>query len=505
MLQLFGFKIMRADESSSNEKNMPSIVTSSTEDGAVDLSAGGASGSYVNLESTARHEGELITKYRDMALQHEMDFAIQDIVNEAIVVEDHNDAPVEISLDNVDQISDSTKKIIREEFQHIISILNFNKKAYEIFRRWYIDGRIFYHIVINKENTLEGIKQLRYIDPRKIKKIKEPLSSRDPKTGATVYTREQEYYLFNPRGLTATNQGVKVAADSICYVPSGIVDSKNNFTLSYLHKAIKPLNQLRFLEDAVVVYRLSRAPERRIFYIDVGSLPKAKAEQYVRDMMVKHKNKLVYDAQTGEVKDDRKFMPMLEDFWIPRREGGRGTEITTLPGGQNLGEMEDVLYFQKRLYKSLNVPIARLETETQFNLGRASEITRDEIKFSKFIKRLRDQFSNIFLELLRVQLILKQIVNSEEWDAIKQQIAFDYKHDNHFSELKEIEMNRERMSILNDVDQYIGKYFSKKWVQTSILRQSEEEIDQINKEIKEEGSDKELEDQQDQENQQKSQ
>jgi len=488
MAELFGFTIARKKQEQ-EQQNLPSIVSPTQEDGSIEVAPGGAYGTYIDLEGKAKNEGDLVTKYREMAIQPECDSAIQDIVNEAIIV-DEQDGPVEIVLDKLDY-TESIKNKIREEFQYLLKLLNFNNNAYEIFRKWYIDGRLYYNIVIDEKNPRSGIKDLRYIDPRKIRKIREPIKEKDPRTGATVYKGMNEYYLYNPQGITTQNQsqGVKIAKDSICYVHSGITDNRNSLIYSHLHKAIKPLNQLRMLEDAVVVYRLARAPERRVFYIDVGNLPKMKAEQYLRDMMVKHKNKLTYDAATGEVRDDRKFMTMLEDFWLPRREGGRGTEITTLGGGQNLGEMEDVDYFRRKLYKSLNVPVTRMEADNQFNLGRASEITRDELKFNKFIMRLRNRFSELFDEILEIHLALKGITTRAEWQEMKQEVYYDFMEDNHFTELKETEIMTERLRLLGDIDQYVGKYFSEEWVRKNVLRMSEDDIEDIEKQIDQEGGD----------------
>ena len=364
-------------------------------------------------------------------------------------------------------------------------MLNFNNLGDDLFKRWYIDGRIYYHVVIDEKNPKQGIKELRFIDPRKIRKVREKVKSKDPRTGATIYNKEQkEYYLYNPKGITSSaTQGVKIAVDSISHIHSGLMDTQNKMVLGHLHKAVKPLNQLRMLEDATVIYRLARAPERRIFYIDVGNLPKMKAEQYLRDMMVKHKNKLVYDAATGEVRDDRKFMTMLEDFWLPRREGGRGTEITTLPGGQNLGEMEDVDYFRRKLYKSLNVPITRMEADNQFNLGRASEITRDEIKFNKFVQRLRNRFTHLFDGLLEIQLVLKGVLSRSDWEQMRNTIHYDFKEDNYFSELKNAEIMTERLRLAGEIDPLVGKYYSMKWVRENILMMSEDDIKQVDQEI----------------------
>ena len=490
MAELFGFTIARK-KIEKDSTDLPSVIAPSDEDGSIEVAPGGAYGTYVDLEGKAKNEGELVTKYRQMSHQPECDSAVQDIVNEAIIVNE-KDGPVEIVLDKL-QYPDTIKNKIREEFAYILNLLDFNNTAYDIFRKWYVDGRLYYHINIDEKNPRSGIKKLHYIDPRKIRKISERKKEKDPRTGATIYKGSNDYYMYNPRGLAMRNQtqGVKISPDSICYVHSGLLDDKNNMIYSYLHKAIKPMNQLRMLEDAVVIYRLARAPERRIFYIDVGNLPKMKAEQYLRDMMVKHKNKITYDAATGEVRDDRKFMTMLEDFWLPRREGGRGTEITTLPGGQNLGEMEDVDYFRRKLYKSLNVPASRMEAENQFNLGRASEITRDELKFQKFIQRIRTKFSALFDDLLEIHLSLKGITTRKEWQEMKQEIYFDYMEDNHFSELKTTEIMTERLRLLGDIDSYVGKYFSEQWVRTHVLRMTEEDIKAIEKQISGEMPDEE--------------
>lgn len=482
MAELFGFTIARKKQEDQQE-NLPSIVSPTQEDGAIEIAPGGAYGTYVDLEGKAKNEGELVTKYRQMALQPECDSAVQDVVNEAIVVTEDS-GPVEIVLDKLDY-PENIKKKIHEEFEAIMKLLDFNNNAYDLFRKWYVDGRLYHHIVIDEKNPRQGIKDLRYIDPRKIRKIKEALKEKDARTGATVFKGMNEYYLYNAGGVNSSNQaqGVKIAKDSISYCHSGLLDERNSMIYSYLHKAIKPLNQLRMLEDAVVIYRLARAPERRVFYIDVGNLPKMKAEQYMRDMMVKHKNKLIYDASTGEVRDDRKFMTMLEDFWLPRREGGRGTEITTLPGGQSLGEMDDVDYFRRKLYKSLNVPITRMDAENQFNLGRASEITRDELKFNKFVMRLRNRFSILFSDLLEIQLALKGVITRGEWKEMKQDIHYDFQEDNHFTELKDTEIMQGRLQILGEVDNFVGKYFSEDWIRKNVLRMTEEEIKDEQKQI----------------------
>ena len=487
MAELFGFTIARKKQDDQQD-NLPSIVSPTQDDGAVEVAPGGAYGTYVDLEGKAKNEGELVTKYRQMVQQPECDSAVQDVVNEAIIVTEDS-GPVSIVLDNLDY-PDSIKNKITKEFESVLKMLDFNNTAYDIFRKWYVDGRLYYHIVIDEKNPRQGIKDLRYIDPRKIRKIREPITEKDKRTGVTVYKGINEYYMYNQGGMTSANssQGVKIAKDSIAYCHSGLLDERNSMVYSYLHKALKPLNQLRMLEDAVVIYRLARAPERRVFYIDVGNLPKMKAEQYMRDMMVKHKNKLIYDASTGEVRDDRKFMTMLEDFWLPRREGGRGTEITTLPGGQSLGEMDDVDYFRRKLYKSLNVPVTRMESEGNFNLGRSSEITRDEVKFNKFIMRLRTRFSILFDEILEIQLALKGVITRAEWKEMKQDIHFDYQEDNHFTELKDTEIMQGRLQILGEIDGYVGKYFSEDWVRKNVLRMTEEDIKNEQKQIDKEAS-----------------
>jgi len=486
-VKLFGFTIGREQEEQAQEA-VKSFTPPFTDDGAMEIAPGGSYGTYVDLEGTAKSEGELVTRYREMSTQPECDYAIDDVVNESIVMD--QDGIVTINLDGT-KLTESAKKRIREEFEHLLKLLDFSNKGYDIFRNWYIDGRLYYHIMIDESTPRQGIKELRYIDPRKIRKVREHKKKRDmaTPTDAMVHKGFNEYYLYNAKGLSSTNQGLKIAKDSIVHCTSGLMDNRNKMVLSHLHKAIKPLNQLRMLEDATVIYRLARAPERRIFYIDVGNLPKMKAEQYLRDMMVKHKNKLVYDAQTGEVRDDRKFMTMLEDFWLPRREGGKGTEITTLPGGQNLGEMEDVEYFKQKLYKSLNVPVSRLETQGQFNIGRSSEITRDELKFHKFVNRLRTRFSAFFDDLLEIHLALKGITTRREWREMKNEIYFEFTEDNHFSELKDAELLTERLRLLADVDQYVGRYFSSEYVRKNILRQTDDDIEKIDQQIQSEGSD----------------
>ena len=493
-VKLFGFTLGREEEP--DKPQIKSFAPPDNQDGSVEMAAGGYYGTYADLEGSAKSETELVTRYREMSLQPECDSAVDDIVNECIIIEE-NEPAVTINLDNI-KFSASIKNKIREEFNNVMNLLDFNNNGYEVFRRWYVDGRLFYHLMIDEKNPRSGLKEVRYIDPRRIRKI------REKKRKNAIVNKEQnisnqkynEYYIYNAKGLNNTAQGLKESPDSIAYCHSGMVDQTNKMVLSYLHKAIKPLNQLRMLEDATVIYRLARAPERRIFYIDVGNLPKMKAEQYLRDMMTKHKNRLVYDASTGEVRDDRKFMTMLEDYWLPRREGGRGTEITSLPGGTNLGEMEDVDYFRRKLYKSLNVPATRLEAENQFNLGRATEITRDELKFQKLVKRLRTRFSILFDNILEIQLSLKGITSRAEWKEMKNDIYYEFAEDNHFSELKNAEVMRERLSLLNEIDSHVGKYFSSTYVRQFVLRQSEADMKLIDQQIKDEGSDQDDEEMQ---------
>ena len=474
-IDLFGFTIGRKEEIEKlKNDNLKSFVPPQDNDGALEIAPGGVYGTYVDLEGTAKSEAELVTRYREMSTQPEADLAIDDIVNEAIVYNE-KDPAVSIVLDDL-KVSQGIKNRIREEFDKVLRLLHFTTNAYDIFKRWYVDGRLYYHVVIDEKNPRDGIQELRQVDPRKIRKVKQPIKSKDDKMNAILTKGYLQYYIYHPRGINRSNQGLKISKDSIIFCHTGLLDNRMAMILGHLHKAIKPLNQLRMLEDATVIYRLARAPERRIFYIDVGNLPKMKAEQYLRDMMVKHKNKLVYDAQTGEVRDDRKFMTMLEDFWLPRREGGRSTEITTLPGGQNLGEMEDVEYFKKKLYKALNVPISRMEPESNFNLGRASEITRDELKFTKFVARLRNRFTQLFDNILETQLILTGVTSRKEWHEMREHIHYDFLEDNHFSELKYSEIMGDRLRLLGEVDSYVGKYFSKQYVRSHVLRMTEDEI-----------------------------
>jgi len=503
MAKLFGFSI---EDSEPLSPTVVSPVPPNNEDGVDHYLTSGFFGSYVDLEGIYRTEFDLIKRYREMALHPECDSAIEDIVNEAIV-SDTNDTPVEIELSNLNA-SDGIKKKIREEFKYILDLLDFDKKCHEIYRNWYIDGRLYYHKVIDFKRPEEGIQELRYIDAMKIRYVRQtkkeknddrmrlsnintdnPMEYEFPKIEEYfIYTPQATYPTSNPSAL-GDKKGIKMSRDSITYCTSGLVDRNKGSTLSYLHKAIKALNQLRMIEDSLVIYRLSRAPERRIFYIDVGNLPKVKAEQYLRDVMMRYRNKLVYDAATGEVRDDRKYMSMLEDFWLPRREGGRGTEITTLPGGQNLGEITDIKYFQEKLYRSLNVPTSRIGGEGGFNLGRSSEILRDEVKFSKFVGRLRKRFSNMFNDMLKTQLILKNIITPEDWEIMSEHIQYDFLYDNHFAELKETELLTERLNMVAQAEPYVGKYFSQDYVRRRVLRQTDEEIIEqdilIEKEIEE--------------------
>jgi len=494
---LFGFTLGKKDivQVEKPEQASFSLPTETIDDGAVTITQNAHYGTYVDLEGSIRNELELITRYREMSNHPECDMAIDEIVNEAIT-HDVDGKVMDINLDNLKQPETIKKKII-EEFDNIQKMLNFSNLADDLFKRWYIDGRIYYHVIVNDTAPKEGIQELRYIDPRKIRKVREIQKDRDSKTGAQIIKSIAEYYIYNDRGAAtqsftaSTNQGLRIAPESIINVNSGLMDAKNTFVISYLHKAIKALNQLRMIEDAVVIYRLSRAPERRIFYIDVGNLPKGKAEQYMRSIMTQYRNKLVYDANTGEIRDERKHLSMLEDFWLPRREGGKGTEITTLPAGQNLGQMEDVQYFQKKLLQSLNVPISRLDPQQGagiMGIGKTTEVTRDEVKFNKFINRLRNKFSRIFDDALRVQLALKGICTTEEWDEFKEAIYYDYKKDNNFVEMREAELIRERVLTATQLDPFIGKYYSSKWVKKNVLRMTDEEIEEMEKEIEEEGS-----------------
>ena len=504
MAKLFGFSI---EDTEPQSPTTVSPVPQNNEDGVDHYQSSGFFGQYVDIEGIYRTEFDLIKRYREMALHPEADSAIEDIVNEAIVSDSH-DAPVQIDLDNLNA-SDSIKKTLRKEFKFIIDLLDFDRKAHEIYRNWYIDGRIYYHKVIDFDKPELGIQEVRYIDALKMRYVRK--EKKEPKDNIVrvnqglgdnpmqelPFPKLEEYFIYNPktayptgnRNAAGASQGVKIAKDAITYVTSGLVDRTKGNTLSYLHKAIKSINQLRMIEDSLVIYRLSRAPERRIFYIDVGNLPKVKAEQYLRDVMMRYRNKLVYDASTGEIRDDKKYMAMLEDFWLPRREGGRGTEITTLPGGQNLGEITDIEYFKKKLYRSLNVPPSRMDGEGGFNLGRSSEILRDELKFTKFVGRLRKRFSHLFLDMLKTQLLLKNIITPEDWETMSEHIQFDFLYDNHFSELKETELFTERLNAAATAEPYVGRYFSQDFVRRKLLRQTDVEMMEEDKLMKKEIAD----------------
>ena len=498
MAKLFGFSI---EDDQTLSKDAVSPIPPNNEDGSDHYMSSGFFGSYVDIEGIYRTEFDLIKRYREMALHPEADSAIEDIVNEAIV-SDTNDTPVEIELSNLNA-SDGIKDKIRKEFRYLLDIMDFDKKAHEIYRNWYVDGRIYYHKIIDLKNPQDGIQEMRYIDAMKMRYVRQEKKKDSDKykisnTGNDPmdydFPEIEEYFIYNQKGIYPTgninakgpSQGVKIAKDAITYCTSGLVDRNKGSTLSYLHKAIKSINQLRMIEDSLVIYRLSRAPERRIFYIDVGNLPKVKAEQYLRDVMMRYRNKLVYDANTGEIRDDKKYMAMLEDFWLPRREGGRGTEISTLPGGQNLGEITDIEYFKKKLYRSLNVPPSRMDGEGGFNLGRSSEILRDELKFTKFVGRLRKRFSRMFDDMLKTQLILKNIVTPEDWDIMSDHIQYDFLYDNHFSELKETELFNERINVAATAEPYIGRYYSQDYIRRHILRQTDQEIIEQDKLMKKE-------------------
>jgi len=492
-LNIFGFKISRPRKEVAKNQN---FVTPIAEDGATTISAGGYYGTYVDLDATSKTESELITRYRQMAIYAECDMAIEDIVSEAIANID-DEPPVTIDLQEL-QLSENIRKTIENEFGEILSLLDFNSKAHEIFRRWYVDGRIYYQKIVDTSNGKKGIVELRYIDPRKIKKIRDVKKEKLP-NGIDIIKTIDEYYLYNDKGIqynvalsssqtVTTGSGIRITLDSIAYCHSGLVDLDKNIVVGYLHKAIKPVNQLKMMEDALVIYRLARAPERRIFYIDIGNLPKLKAEQYLKDVMSRYRNKIVYDSSTGEVRDDRKFMSMLEDFWLPRREGSRGTEISTLPGGENLGEIDDILYFQKKMYQALNVPLSRLEQQSGLTFGRQAEVTRDELKFAKFINRLRNKFADLFRDLLKTQLILKGIIVDADWDDIKEKIRFNFAQDQYFEEIKDAENLRNRIDLLQAIQPYVGMYFSQAFVKRNILRLTTDEMENIEKEIGEEPS-----------------
>ena len=474
--RLFGFEIKRAE--TEDPKKKPSVVPARDDDGAGYITAAGTHyGQYINLDGDdSKDNYQLIMRYRGVSMHPEVDAAIEDIVNEAIAGGELEQS-VDISMEDL-KVSDSIKKQIKEEFDNIIGMLNFNELGHDLFRRWYVDGRIYHHLVVNESQLKAGIQEIRYIDSSKMRKVKQIKKKKDPETGANLIEKVDEYYIYQEKP-GQQNSGIKMSLDSVSYVTSGLLDEGRKKVLSYLHKALKPLNQLRMMEDSLVIYRLARAPERRIFYIDVGNLPRGKAEQYMKDIMTRYRNKLVYDSQTGEIKDDRKHQSLLEDFWLPRREGGRGTEISTLPGGDNLGQIDDILYFQKRLYRALNVPINRLEQEAQFSLGRSTEISRDELKFQKFIDRLRTKFASLFMGILKMQLILKGIITEEDWDMMKNDIVIDYVRDNHFTELKNLEILREKAQTLDMVNNYVDQYFSREWIMKNVLHFSDEDIEQM--------------------------
>jgi len=485
MANLLGFQITR----NNNDLGKPAeakqaFTVASPDDGTTTISAGGYFGQYLDMEVTAKNDIDLIKRYREVAQHPECDMAIEDIINE-VIISDERDASVSVSLDKL-MISDNIKMKIRDEFDEVLRLLNFDEKGHDIFRRWYVDGRIYFHKVIDPKSPRKGLTEIRYIDPRKIKKVREVTKKRDTQgKGVEMIEATAEWFVYNEKGISAanTNSGLKISPDSITYVTSGVIDQTKNMVMGHLHKAIKPTNQLRMIEDAVVIYRIVRAPERRIFYVDVGNLPKVKAESYLRDVMARYRNKLVYDASTGEVRDDRKHMSMLEDFWLPRREGAKGTEVQTLSGGQNLGEISDVEYFQKKLYQSLNVPMSRLDADNGFNMGRAAEITRDELKFTKFVQRLRKRFTSVFNDILKTQLVLKGIITIEDWVNIKEHIQYSFLKDGYFAELKNAEILRERLSLAQEVSPYVGKYYSVEYVRKNILQQSDEDIIEIDRQI----------------------
>jgi hypothetical protein len=484
-MEIFGYSISRKEPVRAQKSIVPP-----SEDGSFDtFKASGYYGTYLDLDGGAKSEAELIKKYRDLSRNADVDMAIEDIIN-AGIANLENDEPLDIDLQEV-KVSVNIKKLISEEFKYLAKKLNLRHKANDYFRRWYIDGRLYFHKVIDTENKKGGITDVRYIDPRKIRKIREIQKEKDPKTGVEFIKAITEYYMFNDKGMgtlrnvTVPTQGLKIHKDSIAFVPSGLVDMDTNMVLSYLHKAIKPANQLRMMENALVIYRLSRAPERRIFYIDVGNLPKIKAEQYLKDIMNRYRNKLVYDADTGEIRDDKKYMSMLEDFWLPRREGGKGTEITTLPGGQNLGEIEDIKYFQRKLYESLNVPVSRLEQQSGLNFGRAAEITRDELKFAKFVQKLQNRFATLFLDLLKTQLVLKNILTEKDWDEIQYDIKFKFAQDAYYAETKQQELLRSRAEVLSQLDPFVDKYLSKKYVMKNVLQFTDDEIAELENDMEE--------------------
>jgi len=502
LFKLFGFELKR-NTKKTESKMLPSIVPPTDNDAAGYVSTGaGAYGQYINLDGDqSKDNAQLIMRYRGVSMNPEVDMAIDEIVNETIVSSELTSS-VDLKVDEID----APKKIkdqILEEFENVVSLLKFNDIGHDIFKSWYVDGRIVHHLLVNESNVKAGIQEIRHIDAAKIRKVREVKYKKDPKTGVKIVDTVEEYYIYEEKPGSNTVQGVKISTDAISYVTSGLLDESKKKVVSHLHKALKPINQLRMMEDSLVIYRLARAPERRIFYIDVGNLPRGKADQYMKDIMTKYRNKLVYDANTGQLKGDRKHMSMLEDFWLPRRENGRGTEISTLPGGENLGQIEDIIYFQKRLYRSLNVPVNRLEQENQFSLGRSSEITRDEVKFQKFIDRLRRRFGTMFLGILKKQLILKGIITAQDWEEWKDNIYVDYIKDNHFAELKDAEILQNRIGLMNEITQYVGEYYSKEWVQKNVMMLDDEEIVQMKKQIEKEMAEGEIPDPEEEEEKEK--
>ena len=488
MAELFGFSIQKSQKDQGLSGK--TFTDPTPDDGAIEIAGGGFFSSVLDTDGRERSDIDLIRRYRDISMQAECDAAVEDIVNEGII-SNLNDIPVNIDLTNI-PYPDKIKKRIRAEFMEVLRLLNFNEKGHDIFRRWYVDGRLYYHKVIDNKDPQRGLTQLRFIDPTKIRKVRETTKAPSvDQNGVEMIAKVDEYFIYSDKGFASVgsqgnNQGIKISADSIVYVPSGLLDSNSGRVISHLHKAIKPVNQLRMIEDAIVIYRISRAPERRIFYIDVGNLPKVKAEQYLKDVMNRYRNKLVYDASTGEIRDDRNHMSMLEDFWLPRREGGRGTEITTLPGGSNLGEIDDIVYFQRKLYRSLNVPISRLEAENGFSMGRASEITRDELKFTKFVQRIRKKFTPLFTDLLKTNLLLKGVISPEDWPRMQEHIQYDFMEDGHFAELKDAELLNDRIQTLDSIQSYIGTFFSKEYVLRKVLNMTDAEIEEMRVQMKKE-------------------
>ena len=482
---LFGYNLTKKKP---EEKNQQSFVVPQDDDGATSVNASGFFGTYLDIDAAAKNENDLINRYRDIALYPDCDSAVEDIINEAVAAEDDEEV-VKVNLDKV-KLSSSVKRMIEEEFSNVLSLLDFNSKSHDIFKRWYVDGRVYYHKIVDVAQPKKGIQELRYIDPRKIKKVRKISKKKDPVSGVEFIEKIDEFFVYNEKGLIAqvpnsasATQGIRIAPDSIALCTSGLLDMNNNMVQGHLHKAIKIVNQLRMVEDALVIYRMTRAPERRIFYIDVGNLPKAKAEQYVKGIMNQYRNKVTYDASTGEVRDEKKTLSMLEDFWMPRREGGKGTEITTLDGGQNLGNIEDVNYFQNKLYQALNVPLSRLKPESTGLFGRQTEISRDELKFSKFVSRLRMKFGELFDDLLKTQLLLKGVMSEQDWDAIKEEIYYDYTQDSYLSEAKQAEIMRNRIDLLNLIQPHVGTYFSREFIYSDVLHMDEEEIAEIKKDI----------------------